>query len=273
MKYARSLTLSAGVYVVLLALPALPQSWTGSLERGGVVSVDPNTNKATVYSNRGSVQLWDGTHRLQDGSVIIVNDGVVTSGGRRHEIQPTAPAMADTSAVRANSVCVSLAIKVCGFNGECNDSAACSPARQLMKLERDEISQNPAAETQTSAQCREALANETFFTRCRKKRVSSTPTACQRLVSSICGTDGQCSDNPGCSPAQQLLTMENQEREASRDPERPTYTSRKCSEALKGSDFFTPCSLDAAHAGGSSDEKPGSGNRPAPTRFPGRFRQ
>ncbi len=271
MKYASPL--SVLLCLLLPPLPALTQSWTGNLEKGGVVSVDPSTNKAKVYSDNGSVQLWDGTHRLQDGSVIIVNDGVVTSRTSQREIQAPEPVMEETSGIRADSVCVSLAIKVCGFNGECNDNPACSPARQLMKLERDEATQTGGSGTQTSSQCREALANEAFFSRCRKKHVSSTPTPCQQLAARVCGADGQCTDSPACSPAQQLLTMENREREASRDPERATYTSRKCSEALAGSDFFTSCPLQGMAAGGSDSGTPESENQPAPIRLPGRFRQ
>ena len=277
MKYARFINLSTGLLgILLLSLPALPQSWTGSLERGGVVSIDPNTNRATVYSNSGAGQLWDGTHRLEDGSVIIVNDGVVTSGGGQAgpgASSSAAPLIHDGAGTRANSVCVSLAIKVCGFNGECNDSPACSPARQLMKLERDEIAQGAGQSTQTSAQCREALSDESFFARCRKKQPAGKPTACQRLVNRVCGSDGQCSDSAACSPAQQLLTMENREREASRHPERPTYTSRKCSEALKGSDFFKHCALETAASAGGDGEKPGSENLPAPPRFRDRSRR
>ena len=56
---------------LLLAGAACAQNWTGSLDSGGVVRIDPNTNRATVYSDNGSTQLWDGTHELQDGSVII----------------------------------------------------------------------------------------------------------------------------------------------------------------------------------------------------------
>lgn len=217
------------------------QSWTGSLERGGVVSIDPTTNKATIYSNQGSTQLWDGTHRLQDGSVIIVEEGVVTSGGGGEQM--TAPPVAvESSAALASSACVELVIKVCGFNGECSDNPACSPARQLMELEKDEAWQTRSkGPNKTSGECRKALANESYFKRCEMKRQSESPTDCERLVSRVCGNKNECANTAACSPAQQLLAMETQERLASRTPERPTYTSLKCRDALAASNFFKRC--------------------------------
>lgn len=271
MKFASRLSLLCALLTAPWLL--LAQSWTGSLERGGVISVDPTTNKATVYSNNGSVQLWDGTHRLQDGSVVIVTDGVVTSRSGSTDAPGPAPMTLETDTARSDSVCVSLAIKVCGFNGECSDSPACSPSRQLMKLERDEAAQTNGRSRQTSAQCREAMKNEAFFQRCERRQTATAPTACQQLVTRVCGSDDQCAGSIACSPAQQLLVMENREREASRDPKRPTYTSRKCSEALTGSDFFIACPATERAAGDDSAGKPGSETLPAQPQFQGRFRQ
>lgn len=237
---------------LLLAGAACAQTWTGSLDSGGVVQIDPNTNRATVYSDNGSTQLWDGTHELQDGSVIIIEDGVVISGGDQSAgawdtpatplpANPEAPTL-ETEAARPSSPCVNLAIKVCGFNGECADNQACSPARQLIQLERDEAWQRRGAgPNQTTAECRKGLSDEKIFPRCASKKAPNTPTACQQLVSHVCGAQGECSESPSCSPAQQLLTMENREREASREADRITYTTKKCSEALGKSDFFKSC--------------------------------
>lgn len=259
--------------LLLAPWPLLAQSWTGSLQRGGVISVDPSTNKATVYSDQGSVQLWDGTHRLQDGSVVIVKDGVLTSHRGSADAPEPVPIPREAAAARSDSVCVSLAIKVCGFNGECSHSPACSPARQLMKLERDEAAQTGGTGQQTSTQCRDAMLNEEFFRRCERRHQAAAPTTCQRLVTRVCGSDGQCAGSTACSPARQLLAMENREREASRDPKRPTYTSGKCGEALAGSDFFIACPATEGAAGGGGDGTPGSETPPVQPRFQGRFRR
>jgi len=272
MKTSTHLTITLICLVTLAPIQTLGQGWTKGLEHGGVVKIDPSTNRATIYNDQGSTQLWDGTHRLENGSVIIVEDGVVKSGGG--EVQrSTAPVTPEPGTPRAgSSTCVELVIKVCGFNGECRNAEACSPARQLMQLEKEEAwqthSQGP---NETSAECRKALSNESYFARCENQPLSDAPTSCEKLVSRVCGDDAKCSEASGCPPARQLLAMETQERLASRAPDRPTYTSRKCEEALKGSDYFRQCghrAEDPVSAAGDSDsEIPVSETSPAPPRF------
>jgi len=272
MKTATRLITTLVCLAVLAPTQAPGQSWTKGLERGGVVKIDPTTNKATIYDDRGSAQLWDGTHRLENGSVIIVEDGIVRSGGGEGP-SSSLPVTSEPGISQAgSSTCVELVIKVCGFNGECRDTKACSPARQLMQLEKEEAwqtrSQGP---NQTSAECRKALSNENYFARCENQQVSDAPTSCEKLVSRVCGDDAKCSGAPGCPPARQLLAMETQERLASRETDRPTYTSRKCEEALKGSDFFNQCDhqteTPAPGAVGSDSETPVSETLPALPRF------
>ncbi|MCB1869047.1 MAG: hypothetical protein KDI43_11075 [Gammaproteobacteria bacterium] len=236
-------TILLAIFIFSYATQSPAQSWTKGLEDGGVVSVDPRTNKATIYTGKGTTQLWDGTHRLNDGSVIIVRDGIVTSGaGSVAPLAAEAAADDESSAPLASSACVELVIKVCGFSGECRNEPGCSPARQLMQLEKDEAWQTQSkGPNETSAQCREALKNESFFARCSVMQPVEKPTACQQLVVSVCGNENQCSGEPACSPAQQLLAMETQERLASRSPDAPTYTSKKCEESLANSDFFVAC--------------------------------
>ena len=181
-----------------------------------------------------------------------------------------------TGGAIASSACVELVIKVCGFNGECKEAPPCSPARQLMQLEKDEAwqtrSQGP---NQTTAQCRQALDNESYFVRCDVKRPSKTPTACEILANQVCGDSNQCAESEPCSAATQLLSMETQERLISRTPERPTYTSNKCRELTKGSEFFIPCRSVSAEedAGGNGSEKPQSEMPPAPLPIPDQSHQ
>ncbi len=265
------------IFLFALLLPGLlsAQEWTGTLEDGRVVKVNPATNIATVYSDQGAVQLWDGAHRLKDGSVIIVTDGVVTSGGGTSHQTPIVPQITDETMAPSPSPCVELVIKVCGFNGECSESKACSPARQLMKLEKEEAWQTRGkGGHKTAAQCREALANEEFFKRCDiEKKVSKIPTSCQKLVSRVCGPAGECAESSACAPARQLLEMESKERSLSRMPERPTYSSRKCDEALENPEFFKACpaaaeAIPAAPAAGSGSETPAAGMPPVPPQLP-----
>ena len=74
MKFTSSLLL-----LLALVLPAHTQLAADpnfTLQHGGVVTVDPDTNRATVTQRGVTTPLWDGTHRLEDGSVLIINRGV-----------------------------------------------------------------------------------------------------------------------------------------------------------------------------------------------------
>ena len=42
---------------------------------GGTVHVDPDTNRATITRGGVTAPLWDGTHRMDDGSILIINQG------------------------------------------------------------------------------------------------------------------------------------------------------------------------------------------------------
>lgn len=225
----------------IISVPALAQTWGGGLQDGSQVQINPQTNKATRLTEKGSSQLWDGTHRLNDGSVIIVRDGIVISGGAKTRIEP-ADEEAEIVPHKQVSACTSLVIKVCGFSGACNQHPACSPARQLMKLEQDEARQsNRSGPNQTTAQCKEALASEKFFSACQSTAENREPSSCESLVSHTCGSDNQCGSSPACTPARQLLEMESQERSAIQDPNRPTYSSKQCAEAITKNTFFSRC--------------------------------
>jgi hypothetical protein len=160
---------------LVLAAPVAVAEWRAQLQNGGQVSVDPSSNHATVTRDGVTTQLWDGVHRLQDGSVITVRSGQVVPNeailDARH--QPPAP-VTDQAEVWVGQVIL----------GE-------SP--------------------------------------------------CERLVHQVCGTDQQCSQEPSCSPARQLLGMEQQERADSGTPGRMTYSSGQCMEAAKDKQFFRTC--------------------------------
>ncbi len=235
---------------IVLPLLTHAQTWTKDMQDGSIIRIDPYTNKATRFSDQGAVQLWDGAHRMQDGSTVIVKDGIVTSGldsapSSQSSVKP------EEGFFKPTSACIDLVIKVCGFNGECGNAQACSPAHQMMKLEADEAwqSRNEGA-NQTTIECRKALLNEEFFSPCaHRKPDSEAPTHCERLVSHVCGSDNQCTSDPGCSPARQLLNMELEERMASRSPEQLTYTAKRCKEAIESRDFFKPCTPAKTAAG------------------------
>lgn len=74
---------------------------------------------------------------------------------------------------------------------------------------------------------------------------------CERLVRKVCGPDGGCAEAAACDPARQLWDMEREEQRRLGTPERQTFTSNKCIEAL-GDDFFAPCAAPGAEGGSAA---------------------
>ncbi|WP_373509204.1 hypothetical protein, partial [Thiocapsa sp.] len=75
----RASSLGAALAILLLcAAPArADEPWTAPLQRGGQVEVDPRTNRPVLTQDGRQTQLWDGVHRLEDGSVIRIEGGRV----------------------------------------------------------------------------------------------------------------------------------------------------------------------------------------------------
>lgn len=234
--------------VVVWGAAAVAQapSWQGRLQDGSRVEVDPSTNRAIVYRRQGvATQLWDGVHRLEDGSSITVRSGVMVPNTEvirlRQGIERTGP-----FAVTRASPCVVLVRKVCGLHDECAGHPACDHARQLHGIEQDEARDRAASGEsspfmQTPAQCAQAAQDETFFVPCDVRRPGPSPTPCERLVTKVCGTRNQCADREGCSLATQLSDNEHRDRLASRDPEQITDAGRQCTEAFADKEMFAPC--------------------------------
>ncbi len=246
----------------LLPLPASAANyWTGNLQDGDVVRVERDTQKAKVFRDQGSAALWDGVHRLEDGSVIIVRDGVVVSGGKRplrpETVEPPEQSEGEDQALPfgpEDPACVNLVIKVCGFDGQCNAAEACSPARQLLKLEKEEAMQHSnKGYNETARHCLEALEDESFFKPCAGS-AAAPPSECRKLADLVCGPNGECSDSRACSPARQLLDMEQEEIGMRlRRENRQLDSAKRCIEAMARSDFFAPCTPDPAPAPAETD--------------------
>ena len=64
--------------------------WSSDLQGGGTVSVDPDTRRATITRDGVTSPLWNGVHRLQDGSAMIINNGEVVTGDRGRYAAPVA---------------------------------------------------------------------------------------------------------------------------------------------------------------------------------------
>ncbi len=163
----------AGVMLILTG--PLHAQWTSSLEGGGTVTVDPDTNRATVTRGGVSTTLWDGVHRLSDGSTLTVragqalpNEAIIKS--RRQLQEPIDdPAMGWVgSPIVGLSPCEQLERKVCGVSGLCKQAEACDMARQLLAKENDERADasSPDVMTYSSGRCGESLRDELYFKAC-----------------------------------------------------------------------------------------------------------
>jgi len=259
---------------VCLLLAVAPQwsqaaGWSAPLVGGGEVRVDPRTNRATVLRNGVETQLWDGAHRLQDGSTLIIQSGQAVPnaailGSRRLPDQPEQSRAEQWIGVpiAGYSPCERLVRRVCGLSQECSSAKACDPARQLLEMEQQERKANdsPNYMTHASGQCQEADQDKAFFISCGQEPIPGQanlsprqtgedvgqrlPSACELLVDKVCGLQGDCSAQTACHAAQQLLQMA---REISAEQGVGTGsglnpTQHQCVEALSDEDFFKPCS-------------------------------
>jgi len=261
------------VLAVCLLFTVAPQwsqaaGWSAPLAGGGEVRVDPRTNRATVLRGGVETQLWDGSHRLQDGSTLIIRSGQAVPnaailGSRRLPGQQQRPRAEQWVGVPivGYSPCERLVRRVCGLSQECSSVQACEPARQLLEMEQQErkANDNPNYMTHASGQCQEADQDKAFFVSCGQaipgQAVLSPgqtgevaghrpPSACELLVDKVCGLQGGCSAQTACHAAQQLLQMA---RETSVDQGGGTGsgvnpTEPQCVEALSDAGFFKPCS-------------------------------
>jgi hypothetical protein len=151
---------------------SITADWSSGLQGGGTVTVDPDTRRATITRDGVSSPLWNGVHRLQDGSAMIINNGEVVTGlsaDAPHQLPPPEPADWEGMPIVGYSPCEQLTHRVCGLNNECASAAACNPAQQLLTMERGERSKakDGSRMTFTSGQCEKSLHDESYFSRCR----------------------------------------------------------------------------------------------------------
>ena len=146
--------------------------WTSGMQGGGTVTIDPDTRRATVTRDGVTSPLWNGVHRLQDGSVLIVNHGEVVPGETTDEprrLPPLETADWEGAPIVGYSPCERLTRHVCGKQDECATAEACNPSRQLLAMEQEERKQADSSSrmTYTSGQCLDAMKDAEYFSVCR----------------------------------------------------------------------------------------------------------
>lgn len=236
-------------WLCLLALLAVPlitsaEPWQGRLQGGAEVTVDPQTRRAMGRIDGVQRPLWDGVHRLEDGSTVTVRDGIAV---------PTAPMVEHWEAepkpepMFASRYCAQLVRKTCGFDDACDTAAACLRARTLLGEEAQaqlQIGQGRADVPQTAAtqRCLQALSDPSFPA-CASLTAKAGDSRCQALVERVCGAQGGCAETEACDAARQLQALETEERLINADPSALSLSGGQCLEAMTNP-FFEPCGKD-----------------------------
>lgn len=223
--FARALTLVA----LATAYPLHAESWWGELNDGSRLEVDPSTRRAMRHSGGSTHPIWDGAHRLDDGSVVIVRSGQAVPNEEMIRVWSGESAAKDQV-----SVCEQLVRKVCGLNDECKDAEACKLSRDLLELQTADRS-----DAERGKACIGAL-EDPAFPECGVESVATTQSACKRLAERVCGTEHQCVSDEACDPARQLVQLELEERRENLDPNAPTKMGLECERAIDNP-FFVPC--------------------------------
>jgi hypothetical protein len=235
----------AGLMILATAAVAA-DTWHGDLQGGGSIHVDPQTHRAV--QDYGGVQrpAWDGVHRLDDGSTVIIREGIAVPTEQMYRAWEQGGRPEPTFAER---YCDQLVRKTCGFDNACRTSAACLRARSMLTDESREQRDQPIIagthpQTPATAQCRDALGNPEF-TPCNSLEAAFGDSHCRALVQQACGDKDRCGGSQACDAARQLLSMETEERLINDNPAAVSATGRQCIEAM-GNVFFAPCTEDVS---------------------------
>ena len=241
LRYSLCLGAAVGLAIALATLPAVAETWQGRLQQGGQVTVDPDTRRAMQGDDGAERPLWDGVHRLEDGSTLIIRDGIAIPTEQMVEAWS-----GDTKPrpVLVDRHCEQLVRKTCGFDSACNNSAACLHARSLLAEEGREQRGQPVTAgahplTRADEQCRQALSDP-GFTACASLEAAVGDSRCRDLVDQVCGIDDGCAATQACDAARQLLRMETEQRLTNDDPAALSTTGSQCLEAM-GNAFFGRC--------------------------------
>lgn len=216
----------------------LGASWEAELEDGRQISVDPTTNRPVIQSDRNTgTPLWDGVHRLSDGTVITVRSGVMVPNEdvmtlRRGEIPEAEP--------RAfSAACNDLVLQACGLSEECAAAEPCNLAKQLRELASKQSPQESDQHEWAETRCQQGLTDPQMFPVCTATQAVMTA-PCEKLVEWVCGKAQRCAQSEPCQLANQLHNLE-QQAEAEGNQKHAQNTRQQCQETLGRHAFFPPC--------------------------------
>ncbi len=221
-------------------------AWSGQLEDGRGIVFDPATNRATITSGQGSGRpLWDGVHRLRDGSTVTIRSGVMvpTEQSLSPATRPPMPQQATPGEPRFSlaphsTVCDELVLKCCGLYQECEQRDACCLAKQLRMLQRKAASSDPAEHRWAIAQCKRAMQDKQNFGSCEySAEVLAAP--CYHLSQRVCGASNRCASSASCQMARQLLEFQYQQAAEQLPYDQGPH--KQCLQMLLEHSSFPPC--------------------------------
>jgi hypothetical protein len=253
--------------VLLCVAPAVTSTgWETRLNNGQPIVIDPATNRAVIMDGVGQGRpLWDGVHRLHDGTTITIRSGVAvpnSSFGRQPSLPapssdesaapegtsspPSAPHAPDdlsldgfTSGSPHEGHCDHLLLKTCGLNRTCGDADACQLAEQLRSMQRQSPDPRLGNTGWAEGRCREALQDDAVFPACSREPPLQA-VACSALVHHLCANTHRCQRSELCRDASALLALEQSASERNA-PGELVLVRQRCIDMLAEQAFFPPC--------------------------------
>jgi hypothetical protein len=236
----------------LMTQYAMAATWDTELDNGHRVSVDLTTNRAVIASDKAPARpLWDGVHRLKDGSTITIRSGVIVPNEAIQTFQPSSPsappeqdAAPVTEAPRParssdRQRCEELVLRCCGLHDSCADSEACALARQLRQLRRQPGGVPDDHASWAEQQCWDALLDAGAFRACDQEPPLEE-IACRALRERVCSEKPRCADSRACRRARGLFDMERAALAQGADAELEVIRPR-CLQILIRQLVFPPC--------------------------------
>jgi len=218
----------------MIPLVAESSDWVGELMDGSEIRVDADSHRAFRTDAGREARAWDGVHRLQDGTTVIVKDGIAV---------PTREMYSAWEEDAADAIdrpwCERLVEKSCGTSGTCSQSPGCERARALLATERSARREGGEDWLEALSACRQGLSDAAFSV-CGAGSDLGVAQSCRALVQKVCGVDDACRGSQPCDAARQLLALELEERTARGGGMGQTQVGAQCQEAL-GNAFFAPC--------------------------------
>ena len=204
-----------------------------STQQGYELQYDSNTSRVQTIVNGQARPMWDGVHRLENGQVLRIHNGIAV---RDRTVMQTTPA---PEVLREEvSACEMLSRSSCGLGGRCVNDESCRLANELLEFHK---TARFSDRHKIERQCREALGEREFFPPCPVPPKGAFGGACADLVPKSCDTLGQCKQSESCNLARQLQQMEYDEQLMLLDNRRKTPTSRQCAVVFSDDAVFTPC--------------------------------